>query len=396
MRAGVWDIHARVHDMDINGDYASVNFPSFLAGFSGQRFQLGHDPDLALAVVRAWNDFIIEEWAGAYPDRIIPLQLPWLLDPAVGGDEIRANAERGFKAVTFSEAPERLGFRRSTVEHWDPLLQACEETETVVCLHFGSSGTTPQIAPDAPPEVLIVLFGMNIAAALDWVYSRVPARFPDIKLCLSEGGVGRVPPLLDRLDHVMQHLRTRDVRHVPQRRMRSGRAPVPQLLVLCDRRTVGDARPRANRRGSDPPRDRLPPRRLHLARHPDGGRPHAARPAAGSHRAHHVAERIRALPTPSAPHCPAGPRGRSDVPPTIKETQPTWTTNPSPRSSSSASANGVYWLADQPIVRGVATGTLDEDQLREWTKQFFVTVTRIMRFAQSLNPSCPPSDSTWR
>ncbi|MFM8871287.1 MAG: hypothetical protein ACKOFD_06875, partial [Actinomycetota bacterium] len=27
--------------------------------------------------------------------------------------------------------------------HWDPLLQACEETETVVCLHVGSSGSSP-------------------------------------------------------------------------------------------------------------------------------------------------------------------------------------------------------------------------------------------------------------
>ena len=40
MRRGAWDIHARVADMDINGVYASVNFPSFLPGFAGQRLQL--------------------------------------------------------------------------------------------------------------------------------------------------------------------------------------------------------------------------------------------------------------------------------------------------------------------------------------------------------------------
>ena len=37
MRRGAYDIHARVHDMDINGMYASVCFPSSLAGFAGQR-----------------------------------------------------------------------------------------------------------------------------------------------------------------------------------------------------------------------------------------------------------------------------------------------------------------------------------------------------------------------
>ena len=56
MRRGAWDIHARVHDMDLNGVYASLNFPSSLAGFAGQRYQLGvSDPDLALAVMRAAN-----------------------------------------------------------------------------------------------------------------------------------------------------------------------------------------------------------------------------------------------------------------------------------------------------------------------------------------------------
>ena len=42
------------------------------------------DPDLALAVVRAANDWHLEEWAGTHPGRIIPCQLPWLLDPELG------------------------------------------------------------------------------------------------------------------------------------------------------------------------------------------------------------------------------------------------------------------------------------------------------------------------
>ena len=40
MRRGAWDIDARVADMDLNGVYASLNFPSFLPGFAGQRLQL--------------------------------------------------------------------------------------------------------------------------------------------------------------------------------------------------------------------------------------------------------------------------------------------------------------------------------------------------------------------
>ena len=62
-----------------------------------------------MASVRAWNDWHLEAWAGAYPDRIIPCQLPWLLDPEVGAKMIYENAERGFHAMTFSENPALLG-----------------------------------------------------------------------------------------------------------------------------------------------------------------------------------------------------------------------------------------------------------------------------------------------
>jgi predicted TIM-barrel fold metal-dependent hydrolase len=204
MRRGAWDIDARVADMDLNGVYASLNFPSSLAGFAGQRYQLGvSDPDLALAVVRAANDWHLEEWAGTHPGRIIPCQLPWLLDPALAAEEVRRNAARGFSAMTFPELPERLGLPSLHTGYWDPLMQACAETGTVVCLHVGSSSTAPTTSSDAPGDTIGVLFfGWAMFAAVDWLYSRLPVRFPDLSICLSEGGLGWVAGLMDRLDHV--------------------------------------------------------------------------------------------------------------------------------------------------------------------------------------------------
>jgi predicted TIM-barrel fold metal-dependent hydrolase len=206
MRRGCWDIHARVKDMDLAGIWASLCFPSLLAGFAGTVFSRCSDPELGLACVRAWNDWHHEVWAGTYPDRIIPLQLPWLNDPVTAAAEVRRNAARGFKAVSFLENPANVGLPSVHTEHWDPLLAACEETETVVCLHTGSAAWTAATSPGAPLELYTTLFPVNaVAAAADWLWARVPVRFPRLNIALSEGGIGWVPMLLDRLDYVMAH-----------------------------------------------------------------------------------------------------------------------------------------------------------------------------------------------
>jgi len=207
MRPGAYDIHARVADMDLNGVYASVCFPSALAGFGGQRIQMLSDElDLSLAVVRAWNSWHIEEWAGTHPGRIIGCQLAWLHDPRLAAAEIVANAARGFRAVTFPEAPEKLGLPSLHTGYWEPFMAACEETGTVICLHVGSSSQVPSTASDAPVDTVGVLFfGFAMFAAVDWLYSKVALRHPDIKICLSEGGIAWVPGLLDRLEHVERY-----------------------------------------------------------------------------------------------------------------------------------------------------------------------------------------------
>jgi predicted TIM-barrel fold metal-dependent hydrolase len=203
MRRGAWDVDARVADMDLDGVYASLCFPSFLPGFVGQRLSTIPDRDLGLAVMRAYNDWHLEAWCGAHPGRFIPNQITWLLDPEIAAAEVRRNAERGFKAVTFSEGPDKLGLPSIHTGYWDPFFRACEETGTVLCLHVGSSGQSPQAAEDSPPEEIAVLFGAwAMFAGVDWLYSMVPVRFPDLKICLSEGGIGWVAGIIDRLDHV--------------------------------------------------------------------------------------------------------------------------------------------------------------------------------------------------
>lgn len=204
MRPGCYEIDARIRDMDINGVWASVNFPSQITGFCGAVFSRCSDAELGLAVTRAWNDWFFEEWHSAYPDRIVPMGITFLGDAVQGAAEIRRNAARGFTAVTLPEQPERIGMPSIFSDWWEPILAACAETGTVVCLHVGSSGVV-DMPPDAPMVPLsATLFGqLSLTACAHWLWSGYPVRHPELAIALSEGGIGWVAMLHDRLENLV-------------------------------------------------------------------------------------------------------------------------------------------------------------------------------------------------
>jgi len=81
IRIGCFDIHERIRDMNANGVIGSMCFPSF-PNLCGQLFSRAtEDRELALAVLRAYNDWHIDEWCGTYPGRFIPLGLVPIWDP---------------------------------------------------------------------------------------------------------------------------------------------------------------------------------------------------------------------------------------------------------------------------------------------------------------------------
>ncbi|MFF5257772.1 amidohydrolase family protein [Actinomadura viridis] len=210
IRPGTHDIDERVKDMNAGGILASMNFPSF-PGFSGRVFSAADDKDLALAVLRAYNDWHIDEWAGTHPGRIIPMALPVLWDAEECAREVRRVAAKGCHSITFTENPATLGYPSFHNEYWDPLWRAVCDENVVVSIHLGSSGRLSVTAPDAPIDVMITLQPMNICqAAADLLWSRVIKKFPGIRFALSEGGTGWIPYFLDRVDRTydMHHLWT--------------------------------------------------------------------------------------------------------------------------------------------------------------------------------------------
>jgi predicted TIM-barrel fold metal-dependent hydrolase len=205
IRPGCFDIDARVKDMDANGVLGSMCFPSFVR-FCGQLFLDHGDRDQSAAMVRAYNDWHVEDWAGTHPGRFIPLALPIIWDPELSAAEVHRMARKGCHAVTFSSNPHALGLPSLHTDHWDPLWAACEEEGTVVCMHLGSSSTVPITSPDAPIEVIYSLSPIGLMeAASDILWSRMFNRFAGLKVALSEGGIGWVPYFLERVDYIYSH-----------------------------------------------------------------------------------------------------------------------------------------------------------------------------------------------
>lgn len=204
MRRGCFDIEARVHDMDVNGVWASLNFPSMITGFCGRVFSQCSDSELGLAVTQAWNDWLYEEWWQPHPDRIIPLGITFLTDPEAGAAEIRRNAARGFRSVTLPERPQNIKLPSIFDSYWDPILAACAETDTVISLHVGSSGMY-HMPPGSPMLQLgATMFGqMSLSACAEWLWSACAVRYPNLKIAMSEGGIGWVAMLVDRLDNIV-------------------------------------------------------------------------------------------------------------------------------------------------------------------------------------------------
>jgi predicted TIM-barrel fold metal-dependent hydrolase len=201
IRPGCWSQKDRLADMDLNHTDASACFPNFLTRFCGQTFFEREDKEFALLCLRAYNDWIIDEWcSGDGAGRLIPITIVPLWDPVLAAQEVRRCSSKGSHAISFIEMPTNLGLPSWYSGHWDPVLVACNETETTVCMHVGSSGfaTTVPDAPQAAQMAISYQYGMY--SLIDCTLSGLFERFPSIKVMYSEANVGWMPFLIERMD----------------------------------------------------------------------------------------------------------------------------------------------------------------------------------------------------
>ncbi len=200
LRPGCFDVHERVKDMNANGVLASMCFPT-MAGWNARTFNESHDKDVALVMLQAYNDWAIDEWCGTYPGRFIPLGIVPMWDVDLTVQEIHRIGKKGCRSISFLEAPHAWGFPSFLSGHWDPMFRALCEENMVLSLHIGAGFDLIRKAPEAPIDHMIVLTcQISALIAQDLVFGPTLREFPDLKVALSEGGIGWIPFYLDRAD----------------------------------------------------------------------------------------------------------------------------------------------------------------------------------------------------
>lgn len=196
----------RLKAMDTDGVDYSVLYPT-VAGIAGETFGRLKDAELELACVRAYNDWLIEEWTSVSP-RFVPQCIVPLSPIAATVGEIRRAVAMGHRGVVFPSVPQQLrNLPHLNEPDYDPVWSTCEDLGVPICFHAG-----------ALPELQLATyagFSPGIAAAFDTItrapgsmpvivnllLSRILTRHPSLKVVFAETTLGWGAYLLEYTDH---------------------------------------------------------------------------------------------------------------------------------------------------------------------------------------------------
>jgi predicted TIM-barrel fold metal-dependent hydrolase len=207
---GAYRPSERLKVMDASGVDYSVLYPT-VAGSAGQAFGQLKDPDLELACVRAYNDWLIDEWAAA-SDRFIPQCIVPVWPPEATVGEIKRAIAKGHRGVVFPALPMDLRDVPHVAEpEYDPVWAICAELDVPLCLHAGASpglqypphsGLAPTLAEAlnsvTKPVSSVFVLGL-------YLFSRILMRQPRLRVILAESALSWGMLYLEWADHQFEH-----------------------------------------------------------------------------------------------------------------------------------------------------------------------------------------------
>lgn len=196
-RAGRPDL--RLLDMDRDGLVASVVYGPLALGLPID------DPQLQERCYAAWNDWAIEEFNAAAPDRLCVLAFVPSHSPDAAVAELERCAELGHRGAIVDIFGMDIGDRS-----WDPLWAAAASARIPLSFHLkgGSwSGLRYRMGEWQSAAFATVLPLQLDEPLATMLFSGALERHPDLTLVLAESGVGWLPYFLARADLEWEALR---------------------------------------------------------------------------------------------------------------------------------------------------------------------------------------------
>ena len=202
----------RLTAMNVDGVDYSVLYP-VVAGRAGDTFGRLEDPELELACVQAYNDWLIEEWAAVSP-RFIPQCLVPLAPVEAAVSEIKRAVGLGHRGVVLPAVPMML----RKVPHinepvYDPIWATCQELAVPICFHSGATRDI-QFPPYAgfSPELAAAMEAItrpvsSVLVMANFLFSRILDRFPQLKVVFAETSLAWAAYELELADHQFERQR---------------------------------------------------------------------------------------------------------------------------------------------------------------------------------------------
>jgi predicted TIM-barrel fold metal-dependent hydrolase len=196
----------RLKALDSAGIDYSVLYPT-IAGIAGETFGRIQDAALELDCVRAYNDWLIQEWSG-YSGRFIAQCIVPLGSAEAATGEIRRAADLGHRGVILPPVPRQLReLPHINDSYYDPIWRTCEELRVPICFHAGGAPELQMPAYEGYSPAIAAAFNAiarpasAVPIVSNLIVSRVLERFAGLKVVFADSSLGWIAFALEATDY---------------------------------------------------------------------------------------------------------------------------------------------------------------------------------------------------